>query len=69
MPGIGFVIGFSTLIQLVLPTPVNRPLHLIRRGVLRPVFLMALTPLHSRLYQRWYSSLFPYCCPIPSPRR
>ena len=58
--GIGFVIGFSTLTHLVLPTPVNRPLDLIRLTVLGPIFLIALILVHSRLYQRWYPIVFPY---------
>jgi diguanylate cyclase (GGDEF)-like protein len=58
--GIGFVIGFSTLTHLVLPTPVNRPLDLIRLTVLGPIFVLALILVHSRLYQRWYPVVCPY---------
>lgn len=58
--GIGFVIGFSALTHLVLPTAVNRTLDLIRVSVLGPIFLSALILVHSRLYQRWY----PIVCPF-----
>lgn len=58
--GIGFVIGFSALTHLVLPTPVNRPLDLIRLTVLGPIFLFALLLVHTRLYQRWYPVVCPY---------
>lgn len=58
--GIGFVIGFSTLTHWVLPTPVSRPLDLIRLTVLGPIFLIALLLVHTRLYQRWYPIVCPY---------
>lgn len=52
--GIGFLLVFAVLTQLVLAPSTSRQLDLIRLATFVPVLIVALVVLHSRWYERFY---------------